>query len=131
MNRTRNARPDRRGHIFLKSRLKTPRVRDLYRSIIARRENPDAMVEAQALKIAELVVLAEAARARAAEMLGQAAADNGSVAGIASMINAVTRAEGTARRAMADFDKPAPEKPWSPDDLDDLWDNKGKEEERQ
>ena len=71
----RNARADRRRRAFLKSRLKTPRARDLYRSLISRRKHPDAMTEAHALKIAELVVLAEEARAKAAELLGKVAAD--------------------------------------------------------
>lgn len=76
----RNARADRRRRAFLKSRLKTPRARDLYRSLISRRKHPDAMTEAHALKIAELVVLAEEARAKAAELLGKVAADKESIA---------------------------------------------------
>ena len=36
MNIPRNSRADRRRRVFLKSRLKTPRARDLYRSLISR-----------------------------------------------------------------------------------------------
>jgi hypothetical protein len=103
----RKSRADRRRRVFLKSRLKTPRARDLYRSLISRRKDPDALVEAHALKITELVVLAEEARAKAAELLGKVAADKESIAAFTAMVNAVTRAEGTSRRAMVDFEKGA------------------------
>jgi hypothetical protein len=88
---------------------------------IGRREEPDALTEAHALKITELLVIAEAARAKAADLLSQVAVDKESISAITALVNAITRTEGTAKRAMAEFDKPAPEKPWSPDDLDELW----------
>jgi hypothetical protein len=79
------------------------RVRDLYRALVERLPERDAVVEAQALKIAELMSLAEAARAKAADLVDQVAADKASISAFATMINAITRAEGTARRAMIDF----------------------------
>jgi hypothetical protein len=79
------------------------RVRDLYRALVGRLAERDPVGEAQALKIAELTVLAEDARAKAGELVDQVAADKASIAAFATMVNAVTRAEGTARRAMIDF----------------------------
>jgi hypothetical protein len=79
------------------------RVRDLFRSLVAHLPERDPVAEAQALKIAELTALAEVARAKAAELVDQVAADKASIAAFAVMINAITRAEGTARRAMIDF----------------------------
>jgi hypothetical protein len=79
------------------------RVRDLFRALVDRLPERDPVAEAQALKIAELTVLAEAARAKAAELVDQIAADKDSIRAFATMVNAVTRAEGTARRAMIDF----------------------------
>jgi hypothetical protein len=79
------------------------RVRDLFRSLVARLPERDPVAEAMALKIAELTVLAEEARAKAAELVDQVGADKASIAAFATMINAITRAEGTARRAMIDF----------------------------
>lgn len=79
------------------------RVRDLYLALVERLSDRDPVAEAQALKIAELVTLAEEARARAAEMVDGLGTDAVAVKAFATMINAVTRAEGTARRAMIDF----------------------------
>lgn len=79
------------------------RVRDLFRELVARLAERDPVAEAQALKIAELIALAEEARAKAAEMVDVLAGDKDSIKAFAVMINAVTRAEGTARRAMIDF----------------------------
>jgi hypothetical protein len=79
------------------------RVRDLYRALVGNLPDRDPVAEAQALKIAELTALTEAARAKAAELVDQVAADKASIAAFATMINAITRAEGTARRAMIDF----------------------------
>lgn len=79
------------------------RVRDLFRSLVTRLAERDPVAEAQALKIAELTVLAEDARAKAAELVDKVAGDKASIAAFATMINAITRAEGTARRAMIDF----------------------------
>jgi hypothetical protein len=79
------------------------RVRDLFRSLVARLPERDPVAEAQALRIAELTALAEAARAKAAELVDQVGADKASIAAFTTMVNAVTRAEGTSRRAMLDF----------------------------
>ena len=79
------------------------RVRDLFRALVDRLPERDPVAEAQALKIAELTVLAEAARAKAAELVDQIATDKDSIRAFATMANAITRTEGTARRAMIDF----------------------------
>lgn len=79
------------------------RVRDLFRALVDRLQERDPVAEAQALKIAELTVLAEAARAKAAELVDQIATDKDSIRAFATMANAITRTEGTARRAMIDF----------------------------
>jgi hypothetical protein len=79
------------------------RVRDLFRSLVARLPDRDPVAEAQALKIAELTVLAEAARATAADLVDQVTADKASISAFAVMINSITRTEGTTRRAMLDF----------------------------
>jgi hypothetical protein len=79
------------------------RVRDLFRALVDRLPERDPVAEAQALKIAELITLAEEARAKAAELVDQVAADKDSIRAFATLTNAITRTEGTCRRAMIDF----------------------------
>lgn len=65
-----------------------------------------------ALKVAELAIQTEELRARLGTMLAaDTPGDKDPVRSLATLINAVTRLEGTARRAAADLKSAAPAKP--------------------
>jgi len=100
-------RSRRRRASFLKSRLTSGRVRDLFQALADRLpERDDQIAEAHALKIAELTDLAERARAKVAILVERIAGeDRASISAFAAVVNAITRAEGTCRRAQGDFDK--------------------------
>lgn len=102
-------RQARRRAAFLRKRL-SPRVRDVFQDLMADRPDAGAWLECQALKVAELAIRAEELRARL-ETMTAAPDDRDQVKSLATLINAVTRLEGTARRAAADLAKAAPAKP--------------------
>jgi hypothetical protein len=102
-------RQARRRAAFLRKRL-SPRVRDVFQDLMADRSAAGAWLECQVLKTAELAVRAEELRARL-ETMSAAPEDLDQVRSLATLINAVTRLEGTARRAAADLAKAAPAKP--------------------
>ena len=77
------------------------RLRDLYRGLIARLGNdPDVVVQADALEVAELMVACEDIRADLAGKPLQA-----------NEVNALTRLQSTAARAKRSLLKSAPAKP--------------------
>lgn len=99
---------ERRRAAFLRDRL-SPRVRDLFTDLMADRKETGAYLESQCLKVAELTVRAEDIRARLEAMLAAAKGnDDAAVRSLATLINAVTRLESTARRAAADLGKIVP-----------------------
>jgi hypothetical protein len=101
----------RRRAEYLRKRL-SPRVRDVFHDLMANRRDAGAYLEIQALKVAELAIQAEELRARLGTMLAaDTPGDKDPVRSLATLINAVTRLEGTARRAAADLAKAAPAKP--------------------
>lgn len=87
------------------------RVRDLFRDLIAGKEEAGAYVAAQCLRVAELTASAESLRAQLGAMLDEAKGKTvgpDEIKSLAVLVNAVTRFESTARRAAADLGKVAP-----------------------
>lgn len=96
---------DRRRAEYLRKRL-SPRVRDVFRDLMADKPDAGAYLEGQCLMVAELSVLAEALRTRLETMMAAPSPDEaGPLRSLATLINAVTRLQSTARRAAADLGK--------------------------
>jgi hypothetical protein len=86
------------------------RVRDLFEGFLARVGGTDAdiVTKAQCLKVAELTYATEGLRARLETADNDPTTDAKT---IVALVNAMTRAESTARRASADLAKSVPVKP--------------------
>ena len=106
---------ERRRAAFLRDRL-SPRVRDLFLSLMADKGDAGTYLESQCLKVAELSASTEELRTKLKAMLATAegkslSPSDAEVRSLAALINATTRLESTVRRAAADLAKTAAAKP--------------------
>lgn len=106
---------ERRRAAFLRDRL-SPRVRDLFLSLMADKGDAGTYLESQCLKVAELTASTEELRTKLKAMLATAegkslSPSDAEVRSLAALINATTRLESTVRRAAADLAKTAAAKP--------------------